>query len=67
MTKECQDSKEGRIVVFQYNSSLSKLTQISEKMVNGGCFSMVKFHDMLVATVNSSVSSKIKNLNIQII
>jgi len=57
MTEECQDSKEGRIVVFHYNSSLSKLTQISEKIVNGGCFSMVTFHDMLVVTVNSSVSS----------
>ncbi|XP_015373328.1 PREDICTED: DNA damage-binding protein 1-like [Diuraphis noxia] len=55
MTDECQDSNEGRIVVFYYNSSLSKLTQISEKIVNGGCFSMVTFHDMLVATVNSSV------------
>lgn len=56
MTEECQDPKEGRIVVFHYDSSLSKLTQISEKIVNGGCFSMVTFNDMLIATVNSSVS-----------
>ncbi|CAI6352621.1 unnamed protein product [Macrosiphum euphorbiae] len=55
MAEECQDPKEGRIVVFHYDTSLSKLTQISEKIVYGGCFSMVTFHDMLIATVNSSV------------
>ncbi|XP_022162336.1 DNA damage-binding protein 1-like [Myzus persicae] len=55
MTEGYQDPRAGRIVVFYYNSSVSKLTQISEKMVDGGCFSMVTYHDMLIATVNSSV------------
>jgi len=56
MTRQSQDPIEGRIIVFHYDSSLSELTHISEKVVDGGCFSMVTFHDMLVATVNSSVS-----------
>jgi len=56
MTEDNQDPKEGRIIVFHYNSSVSKLTQISEKMLDGGCFTMIIFNKILVATVNHSVS-----------
>uniref|UniRef100_A0A2S2P1T8 DNA damage-binding protein 1 n=1 Tax=Schizaphis graminum TaxID=13262 RepID=A0A2S2P1T8_SCHGA len=57
MTRQSQDPIEGRIIVFHYDSSLSELTHISEKVVDGGCFSMVTFHDILIATVNSSINS----------
>lgn len=53
---EDQDPKLGRILIFHWDDSSSKLTQISEKEVKGACYGMAEFNGKLLAAVNCTVS-----------
>lgn len=52
---EDQDPKLGRILIFQWDDSSSKLTQITEKEVKGACYGMAEFNGKLLAAVNCTV------------
>ncbi|XP_050444479.1 DNA damage-binding protein 1 [Adelges cooleyi] len=52
---EDQDPKLGRILIFQWDDSSSKLTQITEKEVKGACYAMAEFNGKLLAAVNCTV------------
>lgn len=53
---EDQDPKLGRILIFHWDDSSSKLTQITEKEVKGACYSMAEFNGKLLAAINCTVS-----------
>lgn len=53
---EDQDPKLGRILIFHWDDSLSKLTLITEKEVKGACYAMTEFNGKLLAAVNCTVS-----------
>lgn len=53
---EDQDPKLGRILIFHWDDSSSKLTQITEKEVKGACYAMAEFNGKLLAAVNCTVS-----------
>uniref|UniRef100_A0A1B6IJV9 RSE1/DDB1/CPSF1 C-terminal domain-containing protein n=1 Tax=Homalodisca liturata TaxID=320908 RepID=A0A1B6IJV9_9HEMI len=50
---EESEPKQGRILIFYYHDS--KLTQIAEKEIKGGCYSLVEFNGKLLASINSTV------------
>ncbi|XP_027838000.2 DNA damage-binding protein 1-like isoform X1 [Aphis gossypii] len=52
---EDQDPKLGRILIFNWDDSSSKLTQISEKEVKGACYAMAEFNGKLLAAVNCTL------------
>lgn len=53
---EDQDPKLGRILIFNWDDSLSKLTHITEKEVKGACYALAEFNGKLLAAVNCTVS-----------
>jgi len=53
---EDQDPKLGRILIFYWDDSSSKLTLITEKEVKGACYSLAEFNGKLLAAVNCTVS-----------
>ncbi|XP_060861972.1 DNA damage-binding protein 1 [Metopolophium dirhodum] len=52
---EDQDPKLGRILIFHWDDSSSKLTPITEKEVKGACYGMAEFNGKLLAAVNCTV------------
>jgi len=46
----------GRIIVFHYDESLSKLKQITEKRIDGACFSLFEYKGKLGAIIKCVVS-----------
>ncbi|VVC45761.1 Hypothetical protein CINCED_3A017720 [Cinara cedri] len=52
---EDQDPKLGRILIFNWDDSSSKLTQITEKEVKGACYALAEFNGKLLAAVNCTV------------
>ncbi|XP_054261134.1 DNA damage-binding protein 1 [Macrosteles quadrilineatus] len=50
---EESEPKQGRIVIFHFHDG--KLTQIAEKEIKGGCYSLVEFNGKLLASINSTV------------
>jgi len=50
------NNKLGRVIVFHYDNSLSKLTQVDEKELNGVCNCLIEFKGKLLISVNNSVS-----------
>jgi DNA damage-binding protein 1 len=53
---EDQDPKLGRILIFHWDDSISKLIPITEKEVKGACYGMAEFNGKLLAAVNCTVS-----------
>lgn len=52
---EESEPKQGRILIFHFNDG--KLTQVAEKEIKGGCYSLVEFNGKLLASINSTVSA----------
>lgn len=47
---------QGRILLFQWNEG--KLTQVAEKEIKGGCYTLVQFNGKLLASINSTVRTR---------
>lgn len=53
LNPEEAEPKSGRIILFQWIDS--KLVQIAEKEIKGGCYTLVEFNGKLLASINSTV------------
>ncbi|XP_072930200.1 DNA damage-binding protein 1 [Epargyreus clarus] len=53
LNPEESEPKQGRILLFHWSEG--KLTQVAEKEIKGGCYSLVEFNGKLLASINSTV------------
>ncbi|XP_026318053.1 DNA damage-binding protein 1 [Hyposmocoma kahamanoa] len=53
LNPEESEPKQGRILLFQWSEG--KLSQVAEKEIKGGCYTLVQFNGKLLASINSTV------------
>ncbi|XP_050685105.1 DNA damage-binding protein 1 isoform X1 [Leptidea sinapis] len=53
LNPEESEPKQGRILLFHWSEG--KLTQVAEKEIKGGCYTLVEFNGKLLASINSTV------------
>nr|XP_026490966.1 DNA damage-binding protein 1 [Vanessa tameamea] len=53
LNPEESEPKQGRILLFHWCEG--KLTQVAEKEIKGGCYTLVEFNGKLLASINSTV------------
>ncbi|CAG4984132.1 unnamed protein product [Colias eurytheme] len=53
LNPEESEPKQGRIILFHWSEG--KLTQVAEKEIKGGCYTLVEFNGKLLASINSTV------------